>query len=131
MPTPTIIDALLAAGPDIWEYPKWQERTHNEIPPFSSDATPQLTNLTVDQLSAVRALTDKLFAQPRTYQKTLSGLCEGRNDDTGGREALKTWAKIRIDHWKVVQDVEEILIQGNRHPRQLINQQNFVSVRVI
>ena len=131
MPTPTIINAIFAAGPDIWEYPEWQERTYYEIPPFSSDATPQLTDLTSDQLSAVKALADKLFAHSTTYQKTLSNSRKKSNDDVGGWEAWEIWAKIRVDRWKVVQDVEEILMQGNCHPRQLVNQQDFVSARVI
>ena len=62
MPMPTTIIALFAAGPGLWEYPKWQECTHYEIPPFSSDAMPQLMKLMVDQLSAVKVLTAKVFA---------------------------------------------------------------------
>lgn len=129
MPTPTTIIALFAAGPGLWEYPKWQERTRYEIPPFSSDATPQLTKLTGDQLSAVKALAAKVFAQPTTHQQILNDLAEERNNDSGGREAWTNWAKARINEWNVIQDVEALLMQESRHPRQLINQQDFVSAR--
>ena len=131
MPTPSIAIALFAAGVELWDYFKWQERTNYEVPPFSSEATPELTKLTADQLSAVRALANKVFVQPMTHQTILSDLCEERNNDTGGRDAWVIWVKARINQWNLVQDVEAVLMQESRHPRQLINAHDFVSAKAI
>ena len=129
MPMPTTIIALFTAGPGLWEYPKWQECTHYEIPPFSSDAMPQLMKLMVDQLSAVKVLAAKVFVQPTTHQQILNDLAEECNNDAGGHKAWTNWAKARINEWNVIQDVEALLMQETHHPHQLINQQDFVSAQ--
>ncbi|KAN0128350.1 P-loop containing nucleoside triphosphate hydrolase protein [Lactarius tabidus] len=124
MPTPPYVTALFAAGPKLWEYPKWQERTNYIIPPFSSDATPSLTGLRLHEISAVKAMATKVHAM-ETHQEILVALSKERDNDAGGKVIWNDWAMKRFDGWNVVQDIEAVLMDEGRHPRQLINQQGF------
>lgn len=128
MPTDPYIIALFAAGTALWEYPKWQERTNYAIPPISSDATPELTGLSITELQAIKAMAIKFYAEPE-HEEALKQFSEENNNDGGGREAWRTWARPRFNEWKVAQDVEAVLTREGRHPRQLINTQGFVSAR--
>lgn len=129
MPTPPYITALLAAGPEIWGYAKWQERTEYSIPPFADNATPESTGLSEQNISAVKALANKLFARKDSHEKILKISTETRDNDTAGRAAWAEWVNKRFETWKVKDTVEEVLIEEGRHPLKLINGPGFVSAR--
>jgi hypothetical protein len=126
MPTASYYSALFAAGPGLWQYPKWQERTKFAIPPFSDSATTTVTGLDEHELSAVKALSLKVHAI-KPHQKVLEALLNERDNDSAGRRAWESWAKKRSGDWKVFQDIEAVLLAEGRHPRQLIGKQDFVS----
>jgi hypothetical protein len=130
MPSPPYIIALFAAGPELWQYPKWQERTKYAVPPFASDATPSLTRLDVDQISAIKALASRIH-NLATHQMVLSALAKERDNDSAGRRAWDIWATENFDNWRLVQDMEKVLMEEGRHPRQLIGNQGFVSALII
>ena len=125
MPVATYSSALFAAGAEIWAYPKWQERTKYLVPPFSSDATPSLTGLNHQQISAVQALSSRIHSLT-PHQALLDAFAKERDNDKGGRSAWEIWVKRHFDNWKTVQHMEAILHEEGRHPRQLIGQQGFV-----
>jgi hypothetical protein len=130
MPSAPYVSALFAAGTELWQYPKWQERTKYAVPPFASDATPSLTRLDANQISAVKAFSARVH-KITPHAKLLEAFNNKRDNDSEGRRAWETWTKDNFDKWKVVQDMEAVLFEEGRHPRQLIGQQGFVSAQIV
>jgi hypothetical protein len=126
MPTATYFNALFAAGPKLWGYPKWQERTKFIVPPFADEATTELTGLSNDELVAVKAFADRIHSM-ESPAEVLSALTKTRDNDQLGRSVWDAWAKKHFSSWELVQDVDAVLTAECRHPRQLIGQQDFVS----
>lgn len=130
MPTIPYFTALFAAGTDLWSYAKWQDRTHSIVPPFSSEATPSLTGLSEHEISAIKALSDRIHSIS-SYTELIVALGKDRDNDGDGRRAWNTWAKKHFTSWGIIKDIEKILTDEGRHPRQLIRQQGFVSEMII
>lgn len=103
------------------------ERTNYTVPPFSSDATPEATGLSEHDIKAVKALAARIHAMPSS--KHQSALVKDRDNDRNRRRAWDSWLKDRFNKWSLVQDIESVLKEENRHLRQLIGQQGFVSNR--
>jgi hypothetical protein len=128
MPTTSYSSALLAAGTKIWTYPRWQERTKFIVPPFSDEATPKSTGLSKEELSAVKAFSDRIHSSA-SAQQLLTALGKERDNDRDGRRAWEHWTKKHFNGWGIVKDIESVLMAEGRHPRQLIGQQGFVSAK--
>lgn len=126
MPTAPYFTALLAAGPDFWGYPKWQERTNFIVPPFDADATTALTGLSAKELSALKTFAERIHSI-QSPAEVLAALAKARDNDLLGRRAWETWAKEHFKDWNLVPAIEGVLEDEDRHPSQLIGQQNFVS----
>ncbi|KAH8978021.1 hypothetical protein EDB83DRAFT_2327384, partial [Lactarius deliciosus] len=114
--------ALFAAGTELWTYPKWQERTQYIVPPFATDATPALTGMSDHQISAVRAFSDRIHSIT-SFAQRVKRLAKGRDNDSEGRRAWNAWVKRAFLKWKIVQEIEAVLMEEERHPRQLIGRQ--------
>ncbi len=132
MPVATYFAALFATGPEIWTYPKWQERTNFVVPPFAAEATPTLTGLSEHDIRAVKALSDKIHGM-KSYASRVTTLAQERDNlnDIEGRRAWQAWMEQYFAKWKLIPDIEGVLMEEDRHPHQLIGQQDFVSAEVL
>jgi hypothetical protein len=126
MPTAPYYAALFAAGPEIWQYPTWQERTKYIVPPFSSEATPALTGLSDHEISLIKALAGRTHHLTK-HAEVMKVLNTERDNDTMGKRAWDAWAARNFDNWSLKKDLEIVLMEEGRHPRQLIGTQGFVS----
>ncbi|KAH9011667.1 P-loop containing nucleoside triphosphate hydrolase protein [Lactarius pseudohatsudake] len=123
MPSASYSHALFTAGTELWTYPTWQERTKYVVPPFSEDASPALTGLSNEEISAVKALSATFHAT--TVIAGRSAKKPGRDNDSEGWRAWNAWVKRDFLKWKIVQEIEAVLMEEERHPRQLIGRQGF------
>ena len=130
MPSAPYFASLFAVGPDLWSYPAWQERTKFIVHPFASDATPALTGLTLNELSAVKEFAQRIHSLS-THAAMVDALNKARHNDTEGRRVWNSWLDSNFASWKISPDLDAILMEEGRHPRQLINTQGFVSAHTL
>jgi hypothetical protein len=120
MPAVSVSAAVMAIGDTIWEYGVWKDRTKNAAVPFHKDATEAQTSLNSKELTAVRALADRVHSVTG-YKERLAEYAKSNHNDQGGKVAWAKWFNKNQPGWKIQKDVEEVLDLHLRHPRQSVS----------
>lgn len=119
MPTATSASAMLAVADVVWKFEAWQERTKHVTLPFDKDATPVRTNLTLEELAAVRALAARIHSYTK-YRRRVNEFMAKDDNDTLGKAAWSKWFLKVSESWDMKKDMEVSLDMHERHPRLMI-----------
>lgn len=126
MPSGTIPAAVMAVSDEIWEYEEWKARTKYTVTPFTEGVTHDQLGMSNRELRAVKALAERLHLKPE-YGKRIEAFATVEDNDKAGKAAWTKWLNARYGGWMVRKDVEEMLHEYGRHPRQILREDGSVS----
>ena len=118
--------AVLAMGDKVWQYEAWQERTKHCVVPFCIGATTADAFLTSRDLDSVRALARRLHAI-EDYGQRIMEFQNIEDNDQAGKASWVKWYKKVSPGWKLRNDIEIVLNEHGRHPRQMVSAEMKVS----
>jgi hypothetical protein len=109
---------MMAVGDTIWKYEAWKERTKNAAVPFHADATPEQTSLSAAELAETRALAERVLSTAG-YRERMLAFADEKHNDQAGKVSWIKWYNKNHPTWNIRKDVEKLLDDHERHPRQL------------
>lgn len=127
----TLSTIILALGPEVWALPAWQARTNKVILPFNPVATSASTKLEAWQLTLLRKFARRIRSI-KHYEERVKFIRRGYLSDPVihlAPDIWDTWVNPYLESWNIQSDIEDILLQFDRHPSQMlpIRSAHFVS----